>query len=293
VYQIQHHHAHMASCMAENRLSGPTLGVIFDGAGYGPDGTIWGGEFLLGDYARVQRVAHLRRLPLLGGDQAVREPIRTGFALALDALGDSAEKAFPVLATLTSRQREVYRVMAARGVNSPLSSSMGRLFDGVAALLGLCSHAEYEAHGPIELEGLLGRDLAAGEPYPFGRLRRDGRTELDPRSAITRLAGDLLAGADPPAISRGFHSGVVAMVVAQCEAERREHGVDQVVLSGGVFLNEFLLVNCLVALRQAGFAAYSHQRVPPNDGGIALGQAMVAGARIAADRGDLDGEGGG
>jgi hydrogenase maturation protein HypF len=304
VYQIQHHHAHMASCMAENRLSGTTLGVIFDGAGYGTDGTIWGGEFLLGDYEQVKRVAHLRRFPLLGGDQAVREPIRTGFALALDALGDAADTAFPVLATLASRQREVYRVMARRGVHSPASSSMGRLFDGVAALLGICTHAEYEAHGPIELEGLLGRDLELAEPYLFGSLARDGRTELDHRPVIAMLADDLRAGADQLTLSRRFHSGVVAMVVAQCEAERREHGVDQVVLSGGVFLNEFLLINCLVALRRAGFAAYSHQRVPPNDGGIALGQAMVASARIAAsvrpgsERAmaagkDTDGEGGG
>jgi hydrogenase maturation protein HypF len=286
VYQVQHHHAHMASCMAENRLSGTTLGVIFDGAGYGPDGTIWGGEFLLGDYAGVRRVAHLRRLPLLGGDQAVREPIRTGFALALDALGDCALAAFPVLTTLSSRQREVYEIMARRGVSSPLSSSMGRLFDGIAALAGICTHAEYEAHGPIELEGLLGRQLDPGEPYPFGRQTRDQVTELDPRPAVRALARGLAAGAELRTLSLGFHSGVVAMVVAQCDAARREYGVEQVVLSGGVFGNEFVLVNCLVALREAGFAAYAHRQVPANDGGIALGQAMVAGARIADGEGE-------
>jgi hydrogenase maturation protein HypF len=293
VYQVQHHHAHMASCMAENRLSGPTLGVVFDGAGYGPDGTIWGGEFLLGDYANVQRVARLRRLPLLGGDKAVREPIRTAFALALDALGDSAVSAFPVLMTLSSRQREVYEVMARRRVNSPLSSSMGRLFDAFAALVGICTHAEYEAHGPIELEGLLERSLELGDPYPFDRQEHGQVTELDPRPAVRRLADDLSAGADLRALSLGFHSGVVAMVVTQCEAVRREHGVEQVVLSGGVFLNEFVLVNCLVALRKSGFAAYAHRQVPPNDGGIALGQAMVAGAHIAKPaRGIENGRGG-
>jgi hydrogenase maturation protein HypF len=281
VFQVQHHHAHMASCMAENGLSGQTLGVVFDGAGYGADGTIWGGEFLLGDYGAVRRVAHLRRLPLLGGDKAVLEPIRTGYALALDALPGDAAGAFPALAALSGHEREVYAVMARRGLNSPLSSSMGRLFDGVAALLGVCTHLEYEAQGPIELEGVLGRDLTPGDPYPFGRTVHGAMTEVDPRPAVRRLAADLAAGAGLRALSLGFHSGVVAMVAEQCEAVRREHGVNQVVLSGGVFMNEFVLVNCLVALREAGFEAYCHRFVPPGDGGIALGQAMVAGSWLA------------
>jgi hydrogenase maturation protein HypF len=291
VFQVQHHHAHMASCMAENRLSGQTLGVVFDGAGYGPDDTIWGGEFLLGDYASVRRIAHLRRLPLLGGDKAVHEPIRTGFALGLDVLGEAALTAFPVLATLTDREREVYAVMSRQGINSPLTSSMGRLFDGIAALLGVCTRAEYEAHGPIELEGLLDRDLGLEEPYLFGRTAHGSVTELDFRAAVRRLARDLAGGTDLPTLSRRFHSGVVSMVVAQCEAARDEHGVEQVVLSGGVFLNEFILVNCLAALTKAGFAAYGHRQVPTNDGGIALGQVMVAAARIAgqANRGADEG----
>ncbi len=292
VVRVQHHHAHMASCMAENQLSGQTLGVVFDGAGYGPDETIWGGEFLLGDYARVQRVAHLRRLPLLGGDKAVHEPIRTGFTLAMDAMGAAALEAFPALAMLSLREREVFAVMMRRGVNSPLSSSMGRLFDGVAALLGVCAYAEYEAHGPIELEGLLGRHLELAEPYPFGRTVRDGVTELDSRTVIRALAGDLAGGTDLRALSRRFHSGVVSMVLAQCEAVREEYGVDQVVLSGGVFLNEFVLVNCLAALTRAGFGGYGHRLVPANDGGIALGQAMVAAARIAGETAQVPDEGG-
>ena len=283
VVQVQHHHAHMASAMAENKLSGPTLGVVFDGAGDGPDETIWGGEFLLGDYASVRRVAHLRRLPLLGGDKAVHEPIRTGFALATEAMGDAALTAFPALAMLSQREREVYAVMMRRGVNSPLTSSMGRLFDGIAALLGICAHAEYEAQGPIELEGLLGRDLKLTEPYPFGRTRRDGVTELDFQPVIAGLAADLAGGDDLRVLSRRFHSGVVSMVLAECEAVREGYGVDQIVLSGGVFLNEFVLVNCLATLTRAGFGVYAHRRVPTNDGGVALGQAMVAAARIRSE----------
>ncbi|WP_309114362.1 carbamoyltransferase HypF [Saccharothrix sp.] len=282
VVQVQHHHAHMASCMAENRLHGTTIGVIFDGAGYGLDGTTWGGELLVGDYRKFRRVAHLRTVPLLGGDKAVAEPIRTGFALALDALGDAALDAFPVLRTLDDQQRHVFAAMARRGINSPPASSMGRLFDGVAALLGITTHAEYEAHGPIELEGLLRRDFTrAADPYRFDLADRDGVTEIDPRPVIRAIAADL-ARVDPEVISRQFHTAVVDVVVDRCRAVG---DTERVVLSGGVFLNEFLLVNCLVALRAAGFDAHCHRQVPTNDGGIALGQVVVANARLAPDRG--------
>ena len=278
--QVQHHHAHMAACMAENQLTGPTLGVVFDGAGYGLDGTIWGGEFLLGDYAAVERVAHLRRFPLLGGDRAVHEPIRTGLALTLaafDASESDAATVFPTLGELDPDARRVLARMAERGINSPQASSMGRLFDGVAALLGVCTRAEYEAHGPIELEGLLGRDLGLAPAYPL-----DGvGAELDWRPTIRAVAADLDARVSAAEISRRFHSTIVAMVLERCQAVRAESGVRQVVLSGGVFLNEFLLVNCLIQLRRAGFAAYCHELTPTNDGGISLGQIMVAGARRA------------
>jgi hydrogenase maturation protein HypF len=292
VYRVQHHHAHMASCIAENRLSGPTIGVVFDGAGYGVDGTIWGGEFLLGDVTAVDRVASLRPTPLLGGDQAVREPVRTGFAFALDAMGDadSATEAFPALRRLTKQEQHVFGVMFRRRVNAPLTSSMGRLFDAVAALLGICLYAEYEAQGPIELEGLLGRDPSLSEGYLFGVLEDDHGTRVDPRPVIRRIAADLGHGVDTAEISRRFHSAVVGMVVQRCTAISRAHHTDQVVLSGGVFLNEFLAVNCLVELRRAGLAAYGHHLVPCNDGGISLGQVAVASARIRTEReADVDG----
>ncbi|MFE5481267.1 carbamoyltransferase HypF [Streptomyces sp. NPDC056527] len=283
VFPVQHHHAHMASCMAENRIDGATLGVVFDGTGYGEDGTIWGGEFLHGSFASVDRAAHLRPIPLLGGDKAVTEPIRTGFALALDAFDDdpdAAHAAFPALDVLDEQARHVYTTMVRRSINAPLASSMGRLFDGVAALVGICSHAEHEAQGPIELEGLLGRDLTLAEPYAFGRTERDGVVEIDPRPVVREIAADLARGTAVETVSRRFHSSVVAMVTERCEEIRRTLGTTQVALSGGVFLNEFLLVNCLVELRRAGFEAYVHQQVPTNDGGIALGQVMVAGARL-------------
>jgi hydrogenase maturation protein HypF len=288
VERVQHHHAHMASCMAENRIAGPAVGVIFDGAGYGTDGTIWGGEFLVGDYLQVERVARLRPLPLLGGDRAVREPIRTGFALALQAFGtsDAALAAFPALGVLDEQHRHVYSNMAARGINSPLASSMGRLFDAVAALLGLCATAEYEAQGPIELEGLLGRDLSmsdADECYRFDVTRPGRVSELDPAPMVRAMSEDLRAAVPTAVISRRFHSTVVELVVAQCqEITARPGAPTDVVLSGGVFLNEFLLMNCMGQLRRAGLRGYCQQQVPTNDGGIALGQVMVAHARLTA-----------
>ncbi|MFE9170844.1 carbamoyltransferase HypF [Streptomyces kebangsaanensis] len=285
--EVQHHHAHMASCMAENHVTGTTLGVIFDGFGYGEDGTVWGGEFLLGDFAACRRVGRLRRLPLIGGDQAVREPIRTGYALALDAFDGDREQAvaaFPALAELDDQQRHVYATMAARGINSPITSSMGRLFDGAAALAGVCAKAEYEAQGPIELEGLLLRDAAPESAYRFGSRETDGLTEVDPRPVIRAMAADIAAGLPAARVSRRFHTAVVEMVRERCRAVREETGVNQVVLSGGVFLNEFLLLNCLTGLAKDGFDTYVHRQVPTNDGGIALGQVMVADARTSSGK---------
>lgn len=179
----------------------------------------------------------------------------------------------------------MYATMARRGVNAPSASSMGRLFDGVAALLGVCSRAEYEAQGPIELEGLLGRDLTLAEPYPFAFAPAadsppGARTvEIDFRPVVRAIAADLAAGLGTVEISRRFHSAVVGLVRDRGAEECRAAGTDRVVLSGGVFLNEFLLVNSLLALRAAGLSAYAHCLVPTNDGGIALGQVMVAAAR--------------
>lgn len=282
---VQHHHAHMASCMAENNVEGPALGVIFDGAGYGLDSTIWGGEFLVGGFVNVERVARLRTIRLLGGDKAVAEPLRTGYAVALDTFDDSAtaSTAFPALRSLSEQERQVYAVMARNGVQSPATSSMGRLFDAVAALLGLCTHAEYEAQGPIEMEGLLARDLQPAEKsYEFGLDNSGHHLEIDFRPVIAEIATDLRCGIATTTISRRFHTAVVMMITRVAHSVRSSTGIETVVLSGGVFLNEFLLVNTLVALRDAGFDVRCHRRVPPNDGGIALGQIMIATARQAS-----------
>ncbi|CAN0620819.1 Carbamoyltransferase HypF2 [Burkholderia multivorans] len=284
-HQVQHHHAHMAACLAENGLKGPAIGVIFDGAGYGTDGTIWGGEFFVGDVRQVERAGHLRYLSLLGGDKAVHEPVRTALALVLESFdGDAAVlERVPALAALDGQVRHVYTRMWRNAINVTRASSMGRLFDGIAALTGVCSKAEYEAHGPIELEGLLGRDLAMSEAYHFAiGDSAQSSFELDYRPVVRQVVEAIVHGVGPEAISRRFHSTLVRAIVALCSRLRDAHSLDTVVLSGGVFLNEFLLVNTLVELRRAGFAVYAHRDVPTNDGGIALGQAVVASARMAA-----------
>jgi len=287
IIYVQHHHAHMASCMAEHGLQGHALGVIFDGAGFGPDQTIWGGEFLFGGYESVRRVAHLRTLPLLGGDKAVHEPWRVAFALA--ALGRGPDQCpcagIPALEALDLQQRHVIGTMLKRGINSVPTSSMGRLFDGVAALLGICVQAEYEAHGPIAMEALLERDHRLAECYAYSLHNTEGVLQIDPNPLIRQLLDDLGAGIDLANISRRFHSTVVDMVCAVCIQMRQTYQVQQVVLSGEVFLNEFLLVNSLLRLQILGFTVYCHRTVPSNDGGIALGQVAVAHSIISRSQG--------
>jgi hydrogenase maturation protein HypF len=287
IIRVQHHHAHMASCMAEHGLQGLTLGVIFDGAGFGSDQTIWGGEFLLGGYDSVRRVAHLRTLPLLGGDKAVHEPWRIAFALAAQALGNDEHlcDGIPALRALDAQQLHVMSVMFRRGINSVPTSSMGRLFDGVAALLGICTQAEYEAHGPIAMEALLERDMRLAPCYAYSLDDAEGAVGIDPAPLIRALLNDVRAGTNLAQISRRFHSTIVDIVCAICLRMRQAHAVQQIVLSGGVFLNEFLLVNALLRLQALGFSAYCHRTVPTNDGGIALGQVMVAHSIISRAHG--------
>ncbi|GJH13228.1 hypothetical protein CBA19CS11_30340 [Caballeronia novacaledonica] len=280
VVQVQHHHAHMVSCMAENGLSGKTIGVIFDGAGYGPDGTIWGGEFLLGDSAGFERAGHLRPLLLLGGDKAVKEPIRVAIALLVEAFGEVATCFdVPAVRAVDEQRREVFARMAERRINAATTTSMGRLFDGISALLGVCSQIEYEAQAAIEMEALLQRDFRTTQPFEYAIELRDGCLEVDYRPIVREVVRLLQAsGADIAELSRRFHSTVVDIIGEMCARLVERFGVDQIVLSGGVFSNEFVLVNALACLESHGFKPYCHQLVPTNDGGISLGQVVVAAA---------------
>ncbi len=277
---VQHHHAHMASCMCEHGLEEPVVGVIFDGTGYGTDGNVWGGEFLVGDYVGFERAAHLAYLRLPGGERAVREPYRVALSLLWEAFGEDFQGLdLPVVSERSPQERRVFAQMLRTGLHSPLCSSVGRLFDGVAALIGVREHCRYEAQAAIELEQLVRPGALGDRPFPW-RLR--GPEQWPWRIDHTPMVRELVREArrrDTTAaeLSLRFHRTLIDIVRGTCEAIRERTGIERAVLSGGVFQNELLLRGCHEALGGAGFRVYSHSRVPPNDGGVALGQAAVAG----------------
>lgn len=274
---VQHHHAHMASCMAENRLDGDVIGVIFDGAGFGLDGNIWGGEFLLGNYRAFQRRGHFRNVPLPGGDAAAIETYRMAIAYLYDCYGEGLFKlALPFMAALKEREKKLFLVMLERGINSPLSSSCGRLFDAVAALIGLRNSVAYEGQAAIELEALAERGASTGS-YPYGIFSDAEGFVVDFRLMIGAILQDLETEEPLPDIARRFHDTLAAAAVDACVAIRRESGVERVVLSGGVFQNKMLTERVYDLLASNGFQVFTHRLVPPNDGGLALGQAVIAG----------------
>jgi len=275
---VQHHHAHLAACMCEHGLTGQVLGVVFDGTGYGSDGAVWGGELLLGDYAGFERVGQLEYMSLPGGERAVREPFRVALALlraafgSLDGLGD-----LPVVARRSEEELRVLGRMIETGAGSPPCSSVGRLFDGVAALLGLREVAEYEAQAAIELEQLAASGPRSAAPFGWALHEDEAPLRIDPRPLVRELVAELRAGrASAAELSARFHATAIEMTLRACLEIRARRGVDRVLLSGGVFQNELLLRGCHAALRDERFEVFSHRRVPPNDGGIALGQAAIA-----------------
>jgi hydrogenase maturation protein HypF len=280
---VQHHHAHIASCLADNGEEGPVIGVAFDGTGFGSDGTIWGGEFLLADLAGFERAGHLEPVPMPGGAAAIRQPWRMA-AVYLDAAYGGEPPAGLMVAGRNAGQWQDVLAMSLRGVNAPLTSSAGRLFDAVAALLGVRDTINYEGQAAIELEQWAdpaerGAYRAAVEVGAAGPGGAAGPLRVRGADLVRAAAEDLLAGAAPAVIAARFHRGVVAAIVEVCAALRDRSGRGTVALSGGVFQNLLLLGLVADRLEESGFRVLTHARVPPNDGGISLGQAVVAGAR--------------
>ncbi|WP_329572713.1 carbamoyltransferase HypF [Kitasatospora sp. NBC_01266] len=292
VVRVQHHHAHVAAAMAEHGLDGsaPVIGVAFDGTGYGTDGAVWGGEVLLADYDGFRRFAHLGYVPLPGGDAAVARPYRMAIAHLWEAGLDRSPE-LPCVRACTVDELPLLEQQLARSLNCVPTSSMGRLFDAVAALAGVCQRAGYEAQAAIELEAAaLAHGPAAG--YAFGldalgvgasgvdTASADAPLVADPGPVLAAVLADLRSGASPGLIAARFHAGVADLVVRLCAAARERHGLTAVALTGGVFANAVLSSACARGLRADGFTVLRHRRVPPNDGGLALGQLMVA-ARAA------------
>jgi len=273
---VQHHHAHIASCLADNDADGPVIGVAFDGTGFGPDGTIWGGEFLLADLAAAERGGSLAGLPMPGGAAAIRQPWRMA-AVYLDAAFPGALPDGLAVAARNAASWADVLALARRGVNSPLTSSAGRLFDAVAALLGVRDTINYEGQAAVELEQLAAVD-ETHPGYP-ARLSSGPPFTIAGSDLVRAAAADLLAGLPAGVISARFHRGVAGLIVAGCELLRESSGLGTVALSGGVFQNLLLLGTVVPLLEANGFRVLTHSRVPPNDGGISLGQAVVAAAR--------------
>jgi hydrogenase maturation protein HypF len=280
---VQHHHAHIASCLADNGEDGRVIGVAFDGLGYGPDGTLWGGEFLLADLASFERAGHLAPVPMPGGATAIRQPWRMAAAYLAGAdLG--AEP--PAVARRNEAQWEAVTSLARRGgTGAPATSSAGRLFDAVAALLGVRDTITYEGQAAIELERLA--DPAERGGYPAAVTRDGGLLVVAGSDLITAALADLAAGADPAVISARFHNGVSDLIVRCCRRLRDDTGLTTVALSGGVFQNLLLVRRTLDRLSQAGFRVLTHVGVPANDGGLSLGQVAVAAARCRDQRAGL------
>jgi hydrogenase maturation protein HypF len=265
--------------MCEHGLNEPVLGVIFDGTGYGIDGNIWGGELLIGDYSGFERAAHLEYFRLPGSDKAVQEPYRVALSLLRQAHGPLTDLRLPVVRERSAEELRVLDRMIEAGIGSPLTSSMGRLFDGVSALLGVRERCRYEAQAAIELEQLI--EPGAWAPPLNWELHHDERPlRIDPRPLVLELAREIEHGtASVAELSLRFHCTVIEMVQRTCQELRRRTGIARVVLSGGVFQNEFLLRGSYQALTQEDFHVHIHRLVPANDGGVALGQAAIAGWR--------------
>lgn len=276
---VQHHHAHIASCMADNKIEGEVIGVAMDGLGFGSDGRLWGGEFFVADFSEARRIVHLDYIPMPGGAKAIREPWRMAAVYLQRAMGDDFVKLdLPFVRDLDRRKWPALQKMASTGTNSPETSSMGRLFDAIASLLRVRDFANYEGQAAIELEQIADRECVSG--YEF-ELNDDGGI-IKAESIIRRAVEDLLSGVSPKVVSARFHLAIANLICSIATAVRDEQKINRVALSGGVFQNMFLLKKACDALNRSGFEVFTHRRVPPNDGGISLGQAAIANAQIMA-----------
>jgi hydrogenase maturation protein HypF len=272
---VQHHHAHIAACMAEHGLDGshPVIGVSFDGTGYGEDGAIWGGEFLVADYETYKRMFHLEYFPLPGGDASIKKPARTALAL-LWSLGIEWDERLASVMKFSEAERTLLRTQLEKKINTPSTSSMGRLFDAVSALAGVRQKVNYEGQAAIEFESLA--DSAEAESYSLV-LNQD---EVQVRGVVQSLIKDVMAGVSTSKISARFHNGLAEGVRMVVRRISQDSGIREVALSGGVWQNITLLGRTLSLLQEDGFEVYIHREVPTNDGGLSLGQAMIAAGRL-------------
>jgi hydrogenase maturation protein HypF len=270
--KVQHHHAHVLSCMAENDIMADSgvIGFAFDGTGYGLDGTLWGSEVLVVSGEGFRREFHLRPFRLPGGEKAIREPCRTAFSVLLETFGEEAGKLD--LLPLSMTERDFFAIMIKKNVNSPLTTGMGRLFDAVASLMGVRHRVSFHAQSAIAIEQLALGTADTGS-YPFAI----DEGMIDYRPMIRMITEDILSEVPGGLIARKFHNAITDMIISISESLGRSTGFRRIALSGGVFQNSILLQNVTAALKERGFIPLLHQLVPANDGGISLGQVVAAG----------------
>lgn len=274
IVAVQHHHAHIASCMVDNGVLDAVIGVAFDGLGLGTDGTAWGGEVLIADLDGFDRIGHLRKVRMPGGDRAAEEPWRMA-ASYLDAMG-SEHRAAIELRRRHEERWDTVTSMVRTGTSAPVTSSVGRLFDAVSSLVGVRDRSTYEGQAAVELEQQVD-DREEGS-YEV-EIRGGGPFVLDGVGLVSSVASDVDAGVPRPIIAARFHNAVADLVAESCALARDESGIETVALSGGVFQNAALLTRSILRLEASGFRVLTHRQVPPNDGGISLGQVAIAGAR--------------
>lgn len=270
---VQHHHAHIASCMAENSLDETVIGVAFDGTGYGSDGKIWGSEFLICDLNDFRRISHFEYIPLPGGDMATEEPWRTAVSWLYKIYGeDYLNLDIPVIRETDSESLRMISMMIDKGINCPLSSGAGRLFDAVASITGIVQKASFQAEAPMRLEALASDNIKGHYPYKCGSL-------IDLDNTISAVVDDVINGTNNMTIATLLHNTIILIIFDTVVSVRIESGLNKVVLSGGVFQNKYLLEGTVKKLTDSNFEVYTHSVVPSNDGGLALGQLAVAAKR--------------
>jgi len=277
VIKVQHHHAHIVSCMAENNIKDKVIGVAYDGTGYGDDGNIWGGEFLLCDFKKYSRVGHLKYYPLPGGDKAIVEPWRMAYSYLYSIYGPKAKTLdIDFTRRMDYDKLSIIEKMIDKNINSPLTSSCGRLFDAASSLIGIRDEISYEGQAAMELESFCAFGIK--ESYKFRIYKEGEEFIIDPQEIFIDIIRDLKEGIDKKVTAAKFHNTVAEFTLNLCGKIRENSRVNKVALSGGVFQNRFLTEKIISLLEKDGFQVYIQRKVPPNDGGISLGQAVVAGS---------------
>ncbi len=278
---VQHHHAHVVSTMVDAGINSPVIGVAFDGTGYGTDGLVWGGEFLFTEFTKFERKAHIQYLPIAGGDTAIMKPYRIALSYLISLFGEnSLNYDLPFLKLIKHEEIDIISRQIERSLNAPLTSSCGRLFDAVSALLNIRGEIQYDAQAAIELEVMAWKCNNDSNIYPITWKENDGIRVIDVEGLFRAIIDDILCRVPTPVISARFHNTIAKMTYIMCQSIYAETGIKQVVLTGGVFQNRYLLKIVTRLFKSGGFSVSTNRQVPCNDGGISLGQAVIGGCML-------------